>query len=423
MSAAQDNSRPQYRIEVPPKVLPLWEPRRHKCLYGGRGGAKSHTFARLAIMQSCMEKLRFLCTREYQSSIADSVHKLLADEIRNLHVDAYFDVQQKTIRNKYTGSEFIFKGLHHNIGEIKSTERINRCWVEEAQAVSEESWKVLEPTIREPGSEIWVSFNPIEETDPTYVRYIKRPPPNALVIKLGWQDNPWFPQEMEELRLWTLRTDPDAYDWVWEGQCRRISEATIFRHRFDVEPFETPEDVDRFYFGADWGFANDPSCLIRCFIRDEVLYIDYEAYAVGVEIDDLPALFAGGVARKTGVEYPGVPGATDWPIFADNARPETISYLNRTDPGFRIDPADKWQGCVEDGIAYLKGFRRIVIHPRCENTAMEFRLYSYKVDPKTNQILPIVVDKWNHAIDAIRYSLNGVIQARGAMGVWARLAS
>lgn len=425
MSQTQQQSNgPSFRLDIPQKVIPLFQPCRHKCLWGGRGGAKSHSFARLAIMQSSLQKHRFLCTREFQSSIHDSVHKLLADEISNLGMDQYFDVQQKTIRQKQTGSEFIFKGLHHNIGEIKSTEGITRCWVEEAQAVSESSWMILEPTVlRSPGAELWVSFNPVEESDPVYKRYITKAPPNAMVINIGWQDNPWFPPELDELRRWTLATDPDAYDWIWEGHCRRISEATIFRNRFVVEPFETPVDVDRFFYGADWGFANDPSCLIRCFIWDDCLYIDHEAYAVGIEIDDLPALFAGGLVKKQGIEFPGVPGCRDWPIFADSARPETISYMSRQPPGFLINPADKWQGCVEDGIAHLKGFRKIIIHPRCENTAQEFRLYSYKTDPKTDTVLPIVVDKWNHSIDAIRYSLNGYIQARGGVGVWARLAS
>lgn len=414
---------PKFEIDLPEKALGILEPHRYKVLYGGRAGMKSHTMARALLVQTSEQRLRVLCTREFQTSIAESVHRTLADEIANLKFDAYFDIQKNTIIQKKTGSHFIFKGLKHNIQEIKSTEGVDRCWVEEAQSVSEESWQVLEPTIRNPGSEIWISFNPYQEIDPTYQRFVLNTPTDTWRCKLSWRDNPWLSRESEELREFTLRTDPDAYDWIWEGFCRKQSEAAIFRGRYDIEPFETPEtEINRFFFGADWGFSNDPTALVRCWIRDDVLYIDHEAYAVGVEIDDTPALFAGGLAHKTGVLYEGIPGARDWPIFGDPARPETISYMARR--GFAIHPADKWPGCVEDGIAHLKGFSRIKIHPRCENTAQEFRLYSYKVDKQNPKIiLPTIEDRWNHAIDALRYALNGYIQRRGALGQWARLAS
>jgi phage terminase large subunit len=415
-------TRPEFVLDIPAKAIPIMSPYRYKVLYGGRGGTKSHTIARGLLAQSMAKRLRILCTREFQTSIADSVHRILSDQIYLLGLTDYFDIQARTIFNRKTGSQFIFKGLHHHIQEIKSIEGVDRCWVEEAQAVSEESWQVLEPTIfRNPGAEIWISFNPYKDDDPTYVRFVLQNPLNCFRLKLSWADNPWLSKEMNELRLFTLQKDPDAYDWIWEGHTRKISEATIFRNSFVVEPFEEPEVVDRYFYGADWGFSVDPTALIRSFIHEDVLYITHEAYAVGVELDDLPALFAGGVAEKNGVEYPGIPGVKDWPIYGDNARPETISYVRRR--GFNIEPADKWKGCVEDGIEHLKGFRKIVIHPRCTNTAQEFRLYSYKTDPKTEQVLPVIVDKWNHSIDAIRYSLNGYIQARGGLGVWERLAS
>ena len=282
--------------------------------------------------------------------------------------------------------------------------------------------------LREPGAELWASFNPVDSTDPTYQRFIVKPPgpDRATILKVGWQDNFWFPPELEELRRHALRTDPERYDWVWEGFCRKVSEAAVFRNRFTVEGFEEPEVVDRYYYGADWGFANDPSVLIRSYIHNDTLFITHEAYAVGVEIDDLPALFAGGRAIKTGIEYPGVPGAKDWPIKADSSRPETISYIARR--GFAISAAEKWPGSVEDGIQHLKGFKQIVIHERCVNTAQEFRLYSYKVDPRTLNpetglpvVLPKLEDRNNHSIDAARYALDGYIQKRGGVGIWAKL--
>lgn len=208
---------------------------------------------------------------------------------------------------------------------------------------------------------------------------------------------------------WDKAHDYEGYLHIWEGYPRTISDAQVFKGRFSVESF--PDDLwqkaDRLFYGADFGFARDPSTLVRCFIYERRLYVDYEAYACGVEIDELPQL------------YDSVPGARKWPIKADSARPETISYL-RSRAGFQISPATKWQGSVEDGIAYLKGFDKIVIHPRCQHTADEFKLYSYKVDKVTNEVLPVIVDKHNHIIDAIRYSLDGYITQAG-LDEWAAL--
>ena len=191
------------------------------------------------------------------------------------------------------------------------------------------------------------------------------------------------------------RIDPEAYQHVWEGFCRQVSDAVIFRGRYEVSTFDTYPDA-RFYYGMDFGFSQDPQALVRCWIKDNILYIDQEAYGLGVELDDLAEF----IER--------VPGASEWPIKADNSRPETISHARRR--GFNMTAAQKWSGCVEDGIAVMKGFEKIVIHERCKHVAEEFRLYSYKVDKQTNDILPKIEDKHNHCIDAIRYSLDGVIK-------------
>lgn len=417
-------------IQIPDKFLFLLEPKRIKVACGGRGGAKSHSFARALLIKAMSEKHLILCTRQYQSSIADSVHRVLSNHIAALRLTPWFDIGKTSIKCRITGTEFIFKGIYHHPEEIKSLEGVTICWVEEAQAMTEESWLILEPTIRVSNSEIWVSFNPETDNSPTWLRteQWRKESELAEVVKVGWQDNPWFPEELERQRVRMLRYDPEAYDWIWEGNLRKISDAAIFKNRYRVAAFETPEDVDRFYFGADWGMASDPTVCERCFIKDDRLFVDYEAYGIGVELEDIPALFAGGKAPISGIEYPGIPGAKDWPIKADSARPETISYVRRNG-GMNISAAEKWHGSVEDGIAHLKSFREIVIHERCTNLATEARLYSYKVDPKQLDenrqpvILPIIVDKHNHSWDALRYSLDGYIQSRGGLAIWARLAS
>lgn len=400
-------------------LLDSKQPARYKVFYGGRGGAKSWSIARALIVLAYKTRLRILCAREFQSSIADSVHRLLTDQIHELGLTSSYKITQTELICRKTGAQFIFKGLRKSIQEIKSTEGIDICWVEEAQSVSKESWGILIPTIRKEGSEIWISFNPVEESDPTYADFVVNPKPNSIVKKVNYSDNLWFPDTLNAERLYLKSIDQEAYDHIWEGFPKTITDAVIFGKRTSIEAFETPPDA-RFHFGADWGFAADPTALVRSFIKDECLYIDHEAFGQGVELDDLPTLFEGGTASD-GRVYAGVPGAREWPIHADGARPETISYMKRK--GFNISAADKWPGSVEDGIAHLKGFRRIIIHERCKRMDEERRLYKYKVDAKTAEILPVIVDKFNHGWDAVRYSLDGYIQRRGGAGVWARLAA
>ncbi len=272
-------------------------------------------------------------------------------------------------------------------------------WCEEAQRISAESWDILIPTIRKAGSEIWISFNPENDTDPTYQRFVLNPPPDAIVCKINYSDVlKFFPDVLRREMEYCKATDFEAYQHIWAGNCLKISTACIFGKRVRIDTFEAPHGA-RLFFGADFGFANDPSTLVRSFIDDNRLFIEYGQFGYGVEIDDLPQL------------YDAVPGSREWPIKGDNSRPETISYISRQ--GFNISAAEKWQGSVEDGIAHLKGFKEIVIHERCKEIQQEARLYAYKVDKVTGEVLPIIVDKHNHSWDALRYSLDGYIQRRG----------
>ena len=372
----------------------LLEPHRFKVLKGGRGSGKSHTVARILLSRGYEKKLRILCAREIQKSIKDSVHKLLSDLIEEFGLQSFYTITQASIVG-INGTEFMFCGLWQNASEIKSKEGIDYCWVEEAERVSEQSWDYLIPTIRKEESEIWIVFNPDSETDPTYKRFVTNKPDDELLIETTYRDNLlFFPKVLEREMEWCKKTDYDKYLWVWEGQPRNLSDALIFKGKFVVDDFETPI-VERYYYGADWGFAQDPTTLIRCFIIDRKLYIDYEAWGVGVELDEIPQLFD------------SVPESRKWRIPADSSRPETISYIARK--GFQITSCDKWTGCVEDGIAFLKSFEQIVIHSRCVHTIQEMKSYCYKKDRLTDEILPIIVDKDNHCIDALRYALESLI--------------
>ncbi len=378
----------------------LYEPHRYKVFYGGRGSGKSWAVARALIAIADYGKARILCCREVQNSIRDSSYQTLKDMAERMGLANCFTFKDAEIVHNGTGSRFIFSGLLRNENSIRSKEGIDICWIEEASSVSQRSWDVLTPTIRKPGSELWLTFNPLTVDDPTNV-FLENPPPNALVRKVNYADNPYFPEVLREQMEWDKQNDFEKYLHVWEGYPLTISDAQVFKGRFVVEPI--PEDLwkkaDRLFFGADFGFARDPSTLVRCFILDNRLYIDHEAYGVGVEIDELPQL------------YRSVPGADQWPIKGDSARPETISYLRRH--GYNIDGAEKWPDSIEEGINFIKSFDKVVIDPRCKHTADEFRLYSYKTDRLTDEVLPVVLDKNNHTIDALRYAMVDYIKARG----------
>ena len=393
--------RTEQEIAFAPKFQALFKPYRYKSFRGGRGSGKSMSIARALIIKSYQEQLRILCCREVQNTIRDSVHKLLSDQIDELGLNGFFQITQNTIRG-INGTEFIFKGLRADPQGIKSTEGIDVAWVEEAQTVSEDSWSILIPTIRKEGSEIWLTWNPLEENSPTYQRFMEIPPPDCISVEVNYYDNPYFPDVLRQEMEWLKQKDFAAYEHVWLGKPLTITDAVIFKGHYTVEAF--PDDLwkkaDRLFYGADFGFANDPSTLVRCFIHDRKLYIDHEAYGVGIEINELPAF------------YDSVPDSRRWQIWGDSARPETISYLKKQ-AGFRIDSADKWQGSIEDGIAYLKSFDQIVIHSRCRHMAEEARLYRYKTDKQTNEILPVIEDSNNHLWDAVRYSLNGYIRRKG----------
>lgn len=213
--------------EFPSKLQPLFEPQRYKVLYGGRGSMKSWGIARALLLQGAMRPIRVLCVRELQASLDDSVHKLLSDQIYALGLQGIYTIEKAAIYGP-NGTEFAFEGIRHNVQKIKSYEGIDICWAEEAQGISKNSWNVLVPTIRKPGSEIWISFNPLMEKDETYQRFVVNPPANATVIFLNWRDNPWLSAELLQEKDDLKARDPDSYLNVWEGQCVSNLEGAIY---------------------------------------------------------------------------------------------------------------------------------------------------------------------------------------------------
>lgn len=391
---------------------------RYLGIHGGRAGGKSHFVAEYIIEECLMRPgLRVLCGREIQKSLNQSVKRLLEDKIKKLGVESQFEILQSEIRTP-GGGIILFAGLQsHTSDSVKSFERIDICWLEESQTISQRSLDILLPTIvRVKGYKIIATWNPSFATDPvdkllrcndeeSKTRGAK-PPPNSLVIEANYKDNPFLNDEIHEIIQYDLNRDPEKHAHVWLGHYQQNSEARVFRN-WKVEEFETPEDA-RLLFGADWGFR-DPTCLIRGFIGrfedDEpiadpdgnCLFFDYEAYKIECTIESTPALFD------------EVPGSRDWPIRADSARPETIDYMQRN--GFpRMVRSTKGKNSIIEGVEFLKNYD-IYIHPRCKHTIDEFTLYSYKVDPKTEEILPVLEDDHCHIIDSARYMLELVRRA------------
>ncbi len=390
----------EYHFQIPEKLKALLEPHRYKVLYGGRGGSKSVSVAIFLILKSMEKKVRILCTREIQRSLKDSSHKMIADIIYSNDLGKYFDITREAIRCKRNGSEFIFAGLAQNtVDSIKSYSNIDFCWVEEAQSVSEHSLEILIPTIRGDESEIIFTFNPYTVEDPVYKRFVLngRSLKDCVLIPINYYDNPWCPQVLIDEAIYLKENDFEAYSNIWEGLPKKYSEAIIFKDKFKVSYFEPNESLwDGPYYGCDWGFSDDPTAIIKCWIYGDILYIEDEAYEKHVEIDMLAPFFD------------KLPKIRNYVIKADSARPELISHMKRN--GFRrMISVKKWNGSIEDGIDYIRSFHEIIIHPKCTNTLEEFRQYSYKMDRKTNEILPIVIDKYNHLIDSLRYALEPLI--------------
>ncbi len=384
-------------IELPEAFRDLFRPSRYKAFYGGRGSGKSHSIATALVLTAAQRPLRILAAREIQRSIRDSSKRLLDDRIAALGLKGRYRSTAEAIRGR-NGSLIFFAGLRSNPESIKSMEGIDIAWVEEAATVSQASLDILTPTVRKPGSELWFSWNPRQPTDPVDAMFRAGPPrPDAILRRVSFDDNPWFPDVLEAERLWDQQHDPEKYAHVWGGAYQLHAEARVFRN-WRIGSLDLPEDA-RPYFGADWGFAVDPTVLVRCYRLGRTIYVEREAYRTQCPIDAIGTLF-----REIGAPHP----AGAWPITADSARPELIDHLRRD--GFRIKPSKKGKNSVEEGIAFLQA-HDIVVDPSCRHAIDELTLFSYRIDRLTGDVLPVLEDRHNHVIDALRYALEA--QRRG----------
>jgi phage terminase large subunit len=388
--------------EFPEKLACLFEPSRYKVLYGGRGGAKSWGIARALLILGAKSPLRILCAREFQTSIKDSVHKLLCDQIEALGLLGFYEITQATIRGK-NGTEFAFAGLRNNISNIKSFEGVDICWCEEAQSVSRLSWNVLIPTIRKAGSSIWVSFNPELETDETYQRFVLKPPADCMIRKVNWSDNPWFPETLRLEKDALKERDIEAYNTVWEGICRQTVDGAIFAREMQMAELQgriTTVNYDPskpVHAVFDLGWSDSTAIWFLQFVGMETRLIRY--------LEDSQRTISHYMAemQKFGYVYD-----TLW--LPHDAQNQTLAAAGRSiedivrSAGYKVSIIPRVP--IPDSINAAR-----TIFPNCwfdrENAADGIsclRHYRYDVDPETGGFSKQPLhDHYSHGADAFRY--------------------
>lgn len=387
--------------ELPEALGFLFEPSRYKVAYGGRGGAKSWGVARALLVKGIEKSLRVLCAREFQKSMGDSVHKLLSDQIKSMGMESFYEVQQTVIKGR-NGTEFTFHGLKHNIANIKSVEGTDIAWVEEAQTVSKASWDVLIPTIRKEGSEIWVTFNPELEDDETYKRFVKNPPASAVVRKINWDQNPWFPKVLKAEKDDLKDRDPDAYLNVWEGHCKTMLEGAVYAREFREAKQQNritrvPYDPSLPVFTVwDLGWADQTSIWFVQSVGAEIRLIDYW--------QDRQVKITDWIVRLQGKGYTYGPDFLPHDAEAKSLQTGMSIQQIMKNAGRDVRMVPKLS--IADGINAAR-----TLMARCwfdENLCSDgiscIQRYRYDVDPNTGAFSQKPLhDEYSHGADAFRY--------------------
>lgn len=372
------------------------------------------TFAKMGCIQAVMFAAEgtsggILCGREFMNSLDDSTLAEIKAAIESEPdlLQPWFDVGEKYVRTKNLPGrvDFLFVGLRHNLDSLKSKARILLTWIDEAENVSEVAYRKLLATVMRFGGEVWLTYNPESPESATHNRFRKHASDRILIEQVNWNDNPWFPPGLERERLDDLKYRIDTYHHVWEGDFLTLTEAQVFGGKFRCEEME-PDPKATPYFGLDFGFSNDPFAAVRIYKMGRVLLWRREAYSRGVMIHKLGGEIVKGVGEDVG----------RYDVIADSSRPDDIAYLRQpisaSGGSFQLPKVKgsvKGKGSVESGVEFIKSHDN-VIHPSCVNTLKEFKLYSYKVDRASGQILPVLIDAHNHAIDAGRYALEPVMR-------------
>ena len=395
-------------VDFPDRLAFLFEPARYKCAYGGRGSGKSWGFARALLLEGAQKTIRVLCTREVQKSLADSVHKLLSDQIEAMGLSGFYEVQQTVIRGK-NGTEFTFAGLQqHTVDSIKSYEGVDRVWVEEAHAVSKKSWDVLLPTIRKPGSEVWVTFNPQLESDETYKRFVTSPPPDCVAVLMNYTENPWFPQVLENERRHAQATmKPEEYGHIWEGKCMpAVHGAIYFDEVADAEAKGRIRDVPvdpllKTHAVWDLGWNDSMSIILVQRSASELRIVDYIEGSHRTLADYAADLKA--MPLNWGNDYLPHDGFTK-DFKTGKSAQEILQALQRKPVGdVQIPGVPRMD--IEQGIrATRMVFSRCYFDKNKTGRLIEcLKRYRRHINQQTNEPGQPLHDEYSHGADAFRY--------------------
>ena len=375
-------------IEIPEEYERLFDDDwREAAVYGGRYSLKSHTVARVLLVRARQSKKRIACFREYQNSITDSSYQLLVDLIRQYNLND-FKITDKSIINTVNGSDFIFKGLHLNEQNVKSTEGIDIAWVEEAQTVLSSSLEVLTPTVRKKGSQIIYTYNRLLEEDPVHVRLVMEGRPNTLIIKTDYhiaEKYGWMPDVIKDEIESDKLNRPGLYKHKWLGEPIN-QEAKIYKDWIVIE--QIPHEAKIVRRGMDFGYSNDPTALL-----------DIYEYNGGFILDE--RLYKKGLFNKDIAEYIKNLNEPNTLVIADSASPQSIDEI--ASYGVTILGANKGKNSIKPGIQFVQN-QRISITKRSTNLYKEYRNYLWMTD-KEGKIVNEPEGGNDHLLDALRYAL------------------
>lgn len=382
-------------IEIPTEYRRLFDDDwREAAIYGGRGSLKSHTVARFFLIRARQAQYRFGCFREFQNSIAESSHQLLADLIDKYKLQE-FKVTDKTIINQITGSDFLFKGLHHNEQSVKSIEGLDYAWVEEAQTVSANSIDVLVPTVRKPGSKIIYTYNRLKSEDPVHKRLVIEGRPNTLIINVNYdvaEKYGWFPEvlrkEMEDDR----ERRPNLYKHKWLGEPNNL-EGRVYKDWAIID--EVPHEAQLVRRGLDFGYSIDPAAIVDVYYYNGGYILAERLYRKGMRNDQLGPFLANLNEPNT-------------LVMADSAEPKSIAEVALY--GVPITGVNKKgskeQSYLNFSIDYVQK-QRISVTKASKNLISEYEDYLWATD-KDGKSLNKPEEGKDHALDAVRYAFDGL---------------
>lgn len=375
-------------IEIPIEYKRLFDTDwREAAVYGGRFSLKSHTVARYLLIRGRQTKTRIGCFREFQSSIAESSHKLLSDLIKQYNLTDY-RITDKSITNTITGSDFLFKGLWNNEQSIKSIEGIDVAWVEEAQTVTKDSLDVLTPTVRKPGSQIIYTYNRLVESDPVHTRLVLEGRPNTLIINVNYDiaiKYGYVPdvilQEIEDDKAHR----PGLYKTKWLGEPTGL-ENKIYKNWQTIDEIPIEARLER--RGLDFGYSNDPTAIVDIYYYNGAYILDEICYQKGLSNKQIADILK----------------SKDAMVVADSAEPKSIDEI--LSYGIHIIPCEKGRDSVRQGIQYVQQ-QKILVTKRSKNIWMEYLNFMWKVD-KNGMSINEPEHTYKHSMDAVSYGMDSL---------------